>query len=125
MKAKYTRIYADADGESHFEDVEVELQKVNYAPPAPALYLSELFPATQYAFLHQPAGWFGDWHPSPRKQYICLLAGEQEVETSDGEKRIVGQGDVVFLDDTTGKGHVSRVIGSTDSMAVTIHLPEE
>ena len=124
MKMKYARVYADSEGESHFEDVEVELKEVNYAPPAPALNLSELFPATQYAFLHQRAGWFGDWHPSPRRQILCLLAGKQEVETSNGEKRTFGSGDMVILADTTGKGHISRVIGSTDSMAVTIHLPE-
>lgn len=31
---KYTRIYGDPIGESHFEDVEVELKLVDFAPPA-------------------------------------------------------------------------------------------
>ena len=37
---KYTRIYADEAGESHFEDVEIKLTQVNFAPPAPPLNLS-------------------------------------------------------------------------------------
>jgi hypothetical protein len=51
---KYTRIYADADGESHFEDVEVQFQEVDFAPPAPPLNLSSFKPATQYGFVVFP-----------------------------------------------------------------------
>ncbi len=63
---KYTRIYADPGGESHFTDVEVELTQVDFAPPAPPMHLSSFCPATQYGFLAAPAGWDGDWHPTPR-----------------------------------------------------------
>jgi len=44
---KYTRVYADENGESHFEDVEVEFSPVDFAPPAPPLDLSAFAPATQ------------------------------------------------------------------------------
>jgi hypothetical protein len=37
---EYTRIYGDSDGESHFEDVTVELSPVDFAPPAPPLNLA-------------------------------------------------------------------------------------
>lgn len=30
----YTRIYCDAGGESHFEDVSVNVAPVDFAPPA-------------------------------------------------------------------------------------------
>ena len=30
--AKYIRLYADESGESHFEDLEIELNPVNFAP---------------------------------------------------------------------------------------------
>ena len=36
----YTRLYSDANGESHFEDVGIELTLTNYAPPAPPLELT-------------------------------------------------------------------------------------
>lgn len=32
---KYVRVYADATGESHFEDLEMALTPMDFAPPAP------------------------------------------------------------------------------------------
>ena len=57
---KYVRLYCDDAGESHFEDVDVELSPLDYAPPAPPLNLSSLQDTTQLRFLVAPAGWFGD-----------------------------------------------------------------
>jgi hypothetical protein len=33
----YARLYADDQGESHFEDIEIDLALTEYAPPAPPL----------------------------------------------------------------------------------------
>ena len=51
-----------------------------------------------------------DWnfHTAPQKQYIVLLEGEIEIETSLGNKRIFGPGEVLLVEDTTGKGHKTR-----------------
>jgi len=69
---KYIRIYADLAGESHFEDVEVELAQVDFAPPALPWNFSLFSPALQYAFCSFPAGWRGDWHPIPRRHFSSL-----------------------------------------------------
>lgn len=61
--ARYVRLYADADGESHFSDEETELKSVNFAPPASPVNVSAFTPAKHFVLLHAPAGWFGDWHP--------------------------------------------------------------
>ena len=53
---KYTKIFSDEEGETHFEDVGVELESINYAPPAPPLNLSSFNPATQYAIAVAPSG---------------------------------------------------------------------
>ena len=45
---KVTRLFADEEGETHFEDAEVDLESVDYAPPAPPLNLSAFEPAIQY-----------------------------------------------------------------------------
>ena len=119
---KYTQVYADENGESHFEDVEVEFSPVDFAPPAPPLDLSAFAPATQYGFLRAPAGWLGDWHPAPRRQIIFYLAGEIEAEVSDGEVRRFGPGSVTLVEDTTGKGHKSRVVGTTDVLSAVVQL---
>ena len=121
---KYVRISSDPAGETHFEDVEVALSLVNFAPPAPPIHVSAFTPATQFAFLSSPAGWYGDWHPAPQRQMIFYLAGEIEVEVSDGEIRNFGPGSVTLVEDTTGKGHRSRVVGSDDVVLAVVQLPD-
>jgi len=108
-KVHYVRLFADDDGESHFSEEEMDLTSVDFAPPAPPLHLSAFAAAKQMAFVAREAGWFGDWHPAPRRQFYILLAGEVEAQASDGEVRRFRAGDIVLLEDTTGKGHTSRV----------------
>ena len=121
---KYTRVYTDENGESHFGDVDVEFKSIDFAPPAPSLDISEAFSATQCSFLKAPANWFGDWHPAPFRQLHFYLAGEVEAETSDGEIRRFKKGDIVLVEDTSGKGHRSRYIGSGEGLIGVIKLDD-
>ena len=120
---KIVRLYSDAAGESHFDDVEVPLALVNFAPPAPPINLSALAPASQYGFMSAPPGWDGDWHPAPVRMLTIYLAGEVEVEVSDGAVRCFRPGEVTLAEDTTGKGHRSRVVGSGDAVLAMVQLP--
>lgn len=121
---EYVRVYADENGESHFEDVEVELTPVDFAPPAPPMNLSAFTPATQFAFVSASVGWYGDWHPTPRRQIFFSLSGEIEVEVSDGEVRRFGPGSVTLLEDTWGKGHTTRVVGTADVLLAVVQLED-
>ena len=123
MSIKYCRIYADQNGDSHFEDVEVSLMQTDFAPPAPPVYLSSFGPALRYAFCSFPAGWRGDWHPTPQRQIFFILSGEVAGQVSDGEVRHFGAGSVVLAEDATGKGHVSRVTSKTDLLTAVVQLP--
>jgi quercetin dioxygenase-like cupin family protein len=120
----YTRIYTDEDGETHFADAEVGLNEVAYAPPAPPYLVSNAERAEAVVLTALPAGWVGDWHPTPRLQWWFQLAGEIEVETSDGEKRRFVAGSIVRVEDTTGKGHVTRVLSNEEVRAVYAQLPD-
>jgi hypothetical protein len=122
MKIKYARLYNDDAGESHFEDLEEELTLTNFAPPAQPLYVSTLNPATQTGLLGAPSGWFGDWHPSSARNLFFVLSGEWEIQASDGEVRRFGPGQILRVEDTTGKGHMSRVISDTESLAGLVEL---
>ena len=119
---QYTRLYSDDRGESHFEDIESDLKLVEYAPPAPPLYLSSFTPATQFRFMNAPSGWSSDWHPATARNIFFVLTGEWEVTASDRESRRFGPGSVLLVEDTTGKGHSSRVLGETDSLAAMVQL---
>ena len=120
---QYTRIYAGPDGESHFDEVAVALVANDFAPPAPPLNVSAPIPAAQFVFVALPPGWYGDWHPAPRRQYWVQIAGQLDVEVSDGEIRRFDPGDVGLLEDISGKGHVTRVIGQHEVRGMFVQLP--
>jgi hypothetical protein len=122
---KYWRTFAGPDGESHGEDVEADLVIGATLPGSPPWDLSPPQPALQIHFGRAPAGWYWDWHPSPRRQIALTLAGEVDVATSDGTTRRLGPGSVWLHEDTTGKGHNTRVIGPSAWEVVLVVLAEE
>lgn len=121
---RYVRIYADQSGESHFEDIDIELTLSDFAPPAPPINISAFTEATQFGFLSAPAGWYGDWHPAPCRQIMLYLSGEIEAEVSDGEIRRFGPGSITLVEDTSGKGHISHVVSNHDALLAVIQLPD-
>ena len=123
MKASYVRLYADANGESHFSDEEADLRPVAFAPPAPPLDLSPFASATGTALMGLSAGWVGDWHPTPQRQVFLCLAGETEVEVSDGETRRFKPGSILLGTDTSGKGHVTRSLDG-DALWAIVQLAD-
>ncbi len=124
MHFEYVRLYSDADGESHFEDLEAELSAVEFAPLAPPLNLSPFLSASQAAFFGAPAGWRGDWHPSSGRNLFVVVTGEWEVEASNGTVRRFGPNSVLLVEDTSGKGHRSRVVSETESLSVVVQLKD-
>ena len=121
---KYTRLFADEQGESHFEDLEAQFKPVDFAPPAPPLDFSEFGPVEQCSIIRAKPGWQGDWHPAPFRQLHFYLSGEVEAETSDGEIRRIGAGGIALVEDTSGKGHRSRVVGSSEVLIAVVKLAD-
>ncbi len=119
---EYLRIFADSDGCSHFETKLVDLTTKDYAPPAPSLNTSTMETADNSVFLELPVGWYGDWHPTPVRQWLILMTGMCEFEAGDGERVTRKAGDVVMLDDLTGKGHQTSVLGDEPVRIAAIHF---
>ncbi|MGD9347962.1 MAG: cupin domain-containing protein [Candidatus Aminicenantes bacterium] len=118
----YTRIYADSTGQSHFGKQAATFQLVDYAPPAPPISVSAALVAESVNFISSPSGWFGNWHPVPQRQFVFMLAGTMEVEVSDGEKRKFLPGDVLLVEDTSGMGHISRVVSKERAYLAVVPL---
>jgi mannose-6-phosphate isomerase-like protein (cupin superfamily) len=116
---KYATIYADQNGKSHFKDTTIKFNKTDY-PDSPPAEISTPIAATKIFFAKMPKGWQRDWHPSEKKQFFCVLEGQIEITVGDGEKRVFGEGDILFVEDITGKGHQGRIVGETDFVAATI-----
>jgi len=100
---KITRVYSGDDGESHFEDVEIDLVDRGAIGS-----LSKLFDATGILFRTTGSDYDLDFHCAPRRQFVINLDGAVELETGDGSKRVLGPGDILLAEDTTGRGHISR-----------------
>jgi oxalate decarboxylase/phosphoglucose isomerase-like protein (cupin superfamily) len=119
---EYFQLYSDTDGCSHFKPATMDLKTNDYAPPAIPLNTSSLAPAEASIFLELPVGWYGDWHPTPVRQWLIEMSGECEFVVGDGERSRRRAGDVVMLDDITGKGHCTRVIGDVPVRMAAIHF---
>jgi hypothetical protein len=119
----YTRVYSDADGETRFGEAEMEIRPVPFVPPAPPLGLSEFIPVQRLAFMQIQADWEGGWHPAPRRQFLLVLSGMIRCEVSNDGVRVFKIGDVVLLEDTTGKGHNITSVGG-DSLLGVVQLRE-
>lgn len=111
---RYARSYTGTDGETHFEDLETELAPLQFIPGMPLMDVSKPTAAQATVFARLQAGWYGDYHPTPRRQFVFTIAGEAEVTVSEGEMRRMTPGTVWLTEDTTGKGHLTRVTSSGD-----------
>ena len=110
-------LYAGADGLSHFRDIEVEWAEERHFSK-----LSKCLPATGIIFRETSGDYDLDWHPAPRRQYIINLDAGVEITASDGEKRIIGPGEVFLVEDTTGKGHLSKAVSGKMRRSIWVTL---
>jgi quercetin dioxygenase-like cupin family protein len=119
----YTRLYADDQGHSRFEDVRLTGEVRGVAESELRALFSAPFPARQAMFRYVVEE-ASDEHPhnTPRRQFIVQLTGECEIEASDGERRRLVPGSVLLLEDTDGLGHVTRRVGDEDRLTLLIPL---
>ena len=110
-------LYTDEKGESHFRDIEIE-----WAEERRGSKLSKRMPATGIIFRETRAEYDLDLHPAPRRQYIVNLDAGVQLTASDGESRIIGPGEIILVEDITGKGHLSKGLGK---MRHSLFIPIE
>jgi len=86
MELHYARIYADAEGESHFEDLAMPLVSADLAPPMKPVPLSAPIAAARLVHFHGPQELDGGaWHTAPTRQFMYVLSGTVEITVSDGQ----------------------------------------
>ena len=106
---KCLRIYATPDGESHFDEVDLPTTPQSVHPDATPFDVTASYPASRLRFTRIPAGMRQvEWHTVPEPVLTVRLDGAVEYETSDGDVRNVSAGSFVLVEDTHGKGHLSR-----------------
>jgi hypothetical protein len=123
-----TRIFTGPDGLAHAEDIELKLgsrgatemlkatgAEFSVRPPTPGASASN----TAAASASDPG-----WHTGPARQFVITLSGNSEVEVSGGVHVLAGPGHINLIEDTTGKGHITRNFGPDDRIALTIPLAD-
>jgi len=114
---KVTRIYADEDGESHFAELNIPLREAGEIGA-----LSELFPVKDIIFRETGRDYDYTWHNAPCRQFVLMLEGSVEIEVSDGARRIFHSGDILLVEDTTGRGHISKAVNGQPRKSVFVTL---
>ena len=123
-----TRIFTGPDGLAHAEDIELDLN---------ARGVTDMLKATGAEFSVRPptAGANSGstaatdanapgWHTGPARQFVITLSGHSDVEVSGGVHVAAGPGHINLIEDTTGKGHITRNFGPEDRIALTIPLAD-
>jgi 4-carboxymuconolactone decarboxylase len=123
---EFTTLYVGADGESHFR----EGGNLELVLPAAAerrdgeMYFHTVRGVTSVMLTRLKAGMVEDWHASPQRMFVFGLEGMVEMTASDGTTRIVGPGDMLLLEDTGGKGHLTHVPGELDYVGLGILIDD-
>ncbi|MFN0302378.1 MAG: hypothetical protein ACKVQU_18755 [Burkholderiales bacterium] len=107
---RLTRIYTGADGEAFLEDLDVEFDSDK--PGAN----SASFPVERLFFRSFPEHHAVDYHVGPRRQWVLVVSGVMEIECKSGARRFL-PGAVLFVDDLTGRGHMTRNIKGAWTLA--------
>ena len=106
------RLFTGPDQQSHIEPIDLAKTK----------QWTDGLATTKISFSDWPVGRNIDWHPAPRRQFVIILSGQLEIGLGDGSKQVFGPGDARLVEDTTGKGHTTRVVGNERCVTATIPL---
>jgi hypothetical protein len=108
-----TRLFTGADGQTHAEQLDLKL--------TPSALLdgterSDRIKMTALQIVRWPPGHVNDWHNASETpgghQYVVTISGRGEVEVTGGQKVLLEPGRILLGEDLTGKGHITRTVGS-------------
>jgi hypothetical protein len=94
-----TRLYTGPDGQTHAEETEAKFTDSG------VLKLMDVTGAELHRMSPSSAA---DFHRGPRRQYVITISGTGEMEIAEGQKIHMGPGHISLIEDTTGKGHITR-----------------
>jgi hypothetical protein len=108
----FVRFYTDDDGTSRAERID----------PIRGAEWSKGFASSACSVRAMAPGTLMDWHPAPRRQIVVHLSGLLEIVLRDGTVVPFGPGSARLMDDLTGTGHLTRVVGDQPVEQMVIAL---
>jgi hypothetical protein len=113
-----TRLFTGPDGQTHAEEIEAKFA------PGGGTDVYKLMANAGASLRRASPGRVSDWHTAPRRQYVITLSGHGELEVSGGKKISVGPGNIELVEDITGRGHITRVVGTEERVTIQVPLSE-
>jgi hypothetical protein len=107
-----TRFFTGPDGLTHVEEIDVEF--------APGGGVYNLLSNAGTQIRSTPPGRENGYHTASRRQYVITLSGHAELVLSGGQTIQVGPGSIELAEDLTGKGHITRTVGTEDRIAIIV-----
>ena len=106
------------DGKTRFTVTTVEFVPVDGVSPGGVFHAAALGPGDAALVQFEP-DFSCDFHHTPGPTWMFVMAGQMEIEVSDGAKTVIGPGDFIRLEDSDGQGHRSRVLGGEPVLVAT------
>tara|TARA_B100000214_G_scaffold291694_1_gene221379 strand:- start:268 stop:651 length:384 start_codon:yes stop_codon:yes gene_type:complete len=106
------------DGKTVIEDLEVPSSKEIRG------YETPIIPIEGVIFRTSQPEVAMDFHNAPRRQIVVPLQGEVEIETGDGDSRVISAGMALLADDVNGQGHKSK-FSPNDAVTLFLLLPDD
>jgi uncharacterized cupin superfamily protein len=107
------RIYADSDGNT-------QIQELLITTKPGRTRRSDTAHVTELSYAEYTSSSVEDWHRAPGRQFSISMSGEIEVEVSGGKKHAIHPGDIVFLEDLQGKGHITRILTPVTNLFIRV-----
>ncbi|MER5185316.1 hypothetical protein ABT009_44795 [Streptomyces sp. NPDC002896] len=120
------RVYSDAAGESHFEEIRIPGRRRRSDVSTSVAWWSEEIAVRGAVWRRvEEEAPTTTPHNAPQRQLIVPLSGEVEIEVSTGERRAVPPGQIILVEDTTGKGHITRALDDSTRVTLMLELGDE
>ncbi|MBB3174709.1 hypothetical protein FHR90_002555 [Endobacter medicaginis] len=113
------RIWTNEAGDSSFEEGHLALPGGHDGDA-----IGRTFPASSISFRETRPDQALEWHDAPTHQLVLTLGGTLVFTTRDGSSFVIRPGDVLLAEDTTGSGHVWKLIGDDPWRRAYVILPE-
>jgi AcrR family transcriptional regulator len=111
------RLFAGADGQSHFEDVPLEFTSGGDRSESAALVAGSAMLVRRFE-----ADRTNPWHHAPGRYAVFTLCGAVDIAIGDGTVRRLGPGDILIAEDLSGQGHTTREVGPEPRVSVFVPL---
>jgi quercetin dioxygenase-like cupin family protein len=109
-------LYTGPDGQAYVKDIQVASRPNGVV---------DLLPTSGVEIHRTPPGFSIGWHVEKRRQYVITLSGRGEIDVAGGKKIILTPGTILLVENTTGKGHQTRVLGDKPWVGLWLPLKDQ